>query len=474
MAVPEGLASLIWVAACAVIAPAWLGFGIVQAVGLSPAVHGRRAAWAYGYIVGHYTLAHVTLLWLIAGKPVPGVVLPAAAVAIGSALLLWVRRRRQPAAAVTGRSPWWAWVILLLLAAWLVDACLLANVQPVQLGDEAEIWAAKAKVLYCAPHFDLGFGLCFYVVHADYPPLNPLVQVLAFASAGRVLQFENRIPVQGFAFALLLLLASALERRSHPAAAVAVLIAFAGSQFANCAVTGNADVMLACVTLAAVDALLRFFETGERVWFRLSCIALGAMLLSKNEGDLLALAVTVPFVFGWVRDRRRGRGPLPGRALAWLLVPAGALLLHRGFNAWFNLRNDLFDPAIGNGLGLFARIAADLSARLGSVTAFYGDMLVDPAQQRLLLLLFAIAFMVAVATGRRQLAAEARLLGVVVFAIAGYMLVFIGTRADLQWHLLTAADRTVLHVLPVAALGLAMTAWPRQVRARGRPGAAMA
>ena len=76
---------------------------------------------------------------------------------------------------------------------------LLAHAEPVRFSDEAVNWAAKAKVLYTAPNFDLKTGLDFFVEHPDYPLFNPLAQVLAFAGAGRVLHFENRLPIQFFA-----------------------------------------------------------------------------------------------------------------------------------------------------------------------------------------------------------------------------------------------------------------------------------
>ena len=42
-------------------------------------------------------------------------------------------------------------------------------------------------------------------------------------------------------------------------------------------------------------------------------------------------------------------------------------------------------------------------------------------------------------------------------AITAYMLVLVGTHFDdLLWHLSTAAERTLLHVLPVAVVGLGL------------------
>ena len=68
----------------------------------------------------------------------------------------------------------------------------------------------------------------------------------------------------------------------------------------------------------------------------------------------------------------------------------------------------------------------------------------------LVLVLIAAVVRWRTALGRPDL----QLLSVVFGGLAGYMLVFFGTRHEINWHLLTAADRTVLHVAPVAVLGL--------------------
>lgn len=467
MALPEGLIAYVWVAACAVVAPSMLGLGLVRTLGLHNS-HGRRASWAFAYLVGHYALAHATLLWLALGQPVPGVVLPAAAAATGLWLVHRAARRSGDAAPLEPRprASWTAAlpVVLpvLVLATLLLHDALRTNVEPVRFGDEAQIWAAKAKVLFAAPSLDLDFALHTFVQHADYPLFDPLVQVLTFASAGRVLHFENRLPIQCFGVALLLLLSAATTRRAHPLLAALVLILFSGSQFAAGTTTIYADVMLAMATLAATESLLRLRETGERIWWRLACIAFAAMLSTKNEGSLLLLAVAGPFVVCWCLDRRRGRSSaLAPRDLAWLLVPAAAIVLHRGWNAWFGLQNDL-TQADADGLGLFGRLLHNAAARGPDVLAYHGRLLIDPEAHRLLPLLFAAALVVRSLVDRPRWRAPELLLGAIVAcAIVGYVLVFIGTSADLKWHMDTAAARTMQHTVAIAALGLCMAASTR-------------
>lgn len=461
---PDGILSQLLVVVVAVLAPTLFGAGLLRRLGL-PAGSGAFATLAHGYVVGHVGLALATSLWLLTGQVVPGVLLPLAAAAAGA---FWLRRRdatRTPAAhgapAPRDRTAWLVPGVALALVAVHLHACLAANATPIRLGDEAEIWAAKAKVLYAANAIEprLGFAM---VAHADYPNLDPLLQVLAFAGVGRVLHWENRLPLQAFGVVLLLLLADAARRRARTPAAVVVLVAASGSLATAGATTAQADVPLAAAMLATVDALLRWRETGQLVWWRTACLAACAVLGLKNEGALLLLALALPTAWWWWRGAP-GAAALRRRDLAWLAAPLATLAMHRAFLAWFDLRTDLVDPALGGGRGLFARIVAQAGSHGPDVLARFGALAVDPTVHRLVPLA-AIAAGVAACIGagaRFARSAAACLLATSALAIGGYMLVFVGTHADLAWHLATAAARIVCHVVPVAALGLAMTIAPR-------------
>lgn len=446
-----------WTAATAIVAPLVFGLGVVRCLGLGRG-SGTRVALAYGYLAGHLLLAPLTAAWLALARPLPGFVLALAATAAGIALL---RRSRGQGAATTAVAhampmdhlPRAAFVVLALL---LAHACLITNVEPIRFSDEAQIWAAKAKVLFTADTIDLRSAMGAMVSHGDYPPLDPLVQVWSFAMAGRVQHFENRMPIQFFGVALLALLSASMGRRANPLLATVVLVAFAGSMFWSQAQVAYADVLLALATLGAIEALLRLRETGEVVWWRLTCLSAAAMLATKNEGSLLAIAVAAPFALSALRRIAR-------RELAWLLVPATAAALHRGFNAWFLLHSDLFDPAAANGRGFLSRLLQDAGERLPHVASYYGRMLLDPGPHRWIPVTFLAVAAIALATPKLRPVARPvlPLLAAFVAATIGYVLVFVATPADLQWHLDTAAARTLLQAVPIAALGLAMVVWPR-------------
>ncbi|MBL8754451.1 MAG: hypothetical protein JNK15_14200 [Planctomycetes bacterium] len=466
MAAVEGILSFAVVAATAIVAPTVFGLGLVRALGL-PRGAGVRVQLAYAWLTGQVALAACTAAWLWLGQPWPGLLLPIVALLAG-AWLLW---RCQPPAATgdalaapsrTARGLTFAATAAVVLG--LVHDGMVVNAEPIRIGDEAEIWAAKAKALHGANDIELGQSLAM-VSHADYPNLQPLVQVLAFAGSGRVLHFENRLPVQFFGVALLLLLSAAATRRAHTPVALAALVACSGTLATAGATRAYADTAVAFAALATVDALLRWHETGARVWWRLACLAAAALLASKNEGTMLLLAIALPTA-AWSFARtapERPRPALPRRELGWLLVPAVTWTLHRVFLHTFDLRTDLTDPALAGGRGLATRIVDQAATHGPQVAEYFGRMAIDPAAHRLLPIVFALAATVALASSRRRWLGEgaALLAAIAGSAIAGYALVFVGTHADLGWHLSTAAARTVAHVVPLCALGAAMALAPR-------------
>lgn len=461
MAIPEGLIAWLWTLLTAVLAPTVLGIGVVRALGLSRTA-GRRVQFAWAYLTGQLLQAAITFAWLAADKPVPGLALPAFAVVLGTALARWGARREA-----NGSSPSlpplrgdrvlrWITTALALL---LIERMLRVGAEPLLDGDDADIWAAKAKVLWSAHGLQLDFASA-YVRHPAYPLQNPLAQVLAFAANGRVLLWENRLPIQCFGLALLLLLSAALERATSRWLAAALLVAFASTSFVQWSATAYSDVLLAFGWFAAFDAALRWWATRERVWWRLACCALAVVLAAKNEGSMLVVAAAAATGAVALWPAARAAMPWPGRALGWLAVPLAAALAGQAFNAHFGLRTDLTDPLLNEGRGLLGQIAHFFTARWWIVLRHYGGLLLGSGEGRLVLAMLLAPL--AVAARER---ARPRLVPwlATVLAVAGYMAVFIGTNANvggpeqgLLWHLYTAADRTLLHVLPTAVLAIAL------------------
>jgi hypothetical protein len=451
MAVPEGVLSWLWVAATCVVLPAAAGRAVLAALGLGNAP-GAVVLWCHGYVVGQGMAAVLVALWLWAGQPVPGLVIPFLLAAVACC------RRRRPAAAPARWPPWLRVAVVFVVVAF-VFACLRTNVLPIHHGDEGEMWTAKAKVLYGRPMGSLAAALP-WVGHADYPSLNPLLQVSAFAASGRVLHTESRLPLQAFGIVVVLLLAGGVAARTRQWFAVAAVVACAATLGSAAATSAYADTLLACTLLATVDALVRWRDEGDPAWWRVACIAAGTMLASKNEGLMWTALVSIcacATSWSWFRQRR----PLRRRELGWLLVPIAVVLAGQVFNAVHGLHNDLVG-ANAAGRGPFGRLLDHFDERVPMVFGKFGRMLVDPAPHRLLPALCVVAgFVAALAGGRRFLQSQkALVVGCVVGGLVVYMTVFLTSPSDVGWHLAVAAERIVEHLVPLAAYGCCLTIAP--------------
>lgn len=454
MAVPEGILSWLWVAANCVVVPALAGRALLSRLGLG-AAPGAVVLCCHGYVVGQALAAVLIALWLLTGQAVPGMVIPL--------LLLGVaccRRRRAatPPAPSARWSPWLRFAAAFAVVAF-VAACLRTDAMPIYHGDEGEIWAGKAKVLYGHPMGPLAAALPL-VANPDYPCLNPLLQVGTFAVSGRVLHAENRLPLQMFGVVALLLLAGGVASRARQWIAVAAVLACAATLPTGAATTAYSDTMVACTLLATVDALIRWRDDGDPAWWRVACISAGALLASKNEGLLLAMLVFgcgVLTSWSWFRRQR----PLRLREFGWLSVPIVVVVAGHLFNAAHGLSHQLL-AANDAGSGPFGRMLEHFGERAPVVLGAFGRMLVDPSPHRLLPLSCLVGGAAAVIVGRRRFlqSPAALVVGCLVGGLGGYMAVFFTSPYDIVFHLSTGLDRIVEHMVPLAAYGCCLTIAP--------------
>ena len=457
-------------------APLLLGAGVLSGLGIRARTD-RIAYLGWAWASGALVTGLVLLGWASVGAPLSARAIVPFLVAVALCCLGLARVRRGPPLEPHARpadDPRERLLFGLALAVLLLVACdrsLTAALQPVLRTDEAMIWAAKAKAIFSAGGLDERYAeTADYVLHADYPALNPLLQILVFAHAGEIVHFAGRAPIQVAQLALLLVLASALTRRIRPALALLVLVpcaALAGAPTGDLLATAYSDGMVALGVAIAVDAWLRWEEDGERAWIALASIGLAFATFAKNEGlffaGIFVAAVVVsrltragrPFGSTWFA---RARAALP---LALAFTP---FALTRASNARFGFEGDLTGTANAAGAPIWETIPDQLADRGGLVVGYVTrEVLLDPGNSRLL---FALAALVALAyparVARGKLLVPALLFGL---AAVGYGLVFVGSphhlgrpEAAKWWHLDTACVRVYAQMLPAVGVWLAAAA----------------
>ena len=428
-------------------------------------------------MAGALITALVEFAWLWTGFPLRGllVVVPAASLVCTGLAALRARRHVGTEDAAPPPECTATRVVLVLLLAVTVQRVLIASTEGVTSGDELYLWSYKAKLIFEAGGFNdeflrLATRPVAPLFHADYQLLNPLLQVWVFAHAGEITHFANRLPIQGFAVAWVLLVVAALRRWTGPAwTGLLALLLVALPTVSILARTAHADLMVGLGALMAADAWLRW-RNGRRPWaWRLVCIGLAVMLWSKNEGMLYLCGFAAAFAVACPSPRRAWAALAGlGRELAWLGLPLAILVLHWGFNAHFGFQNDLVQ---GDAYGKpFWEIAYERAGEnLGPVLAYFGrEGLVGAELTNWLLLTFLACL---VAAPRRAFGGARGPMALALLAVlVGFLLVYTGTPkggdaalrlrlppgAGVAWHLKTSAPRLLVQILPCVALWLAL------------------
>ncbi len=442
-------------------APFLCGVAVLRLLGLRFSSD-RVAFGGWAWLTGTIVAALVTFVWAVLAKPIDGTWL-GPLFAVGSLLMLWSARSRESVVSAIrprSREEVTLVVVLVLLAAWIVVRLLALNVKPVLYGDEASIFSQKAKVMFSAAALDLDYIVRHgqvHVQHIDYPMFDPLLHLWTYTNAGHITLVDNRWPIQVFTIALLLVLAGAIRRYVRPSVTALLLVLFFGMGIFDLNIgPSRAEMVLLTAFAVTCDAWLRWVDTRRTEWWALCCCGIAGTLWAKNEGALLLVALACGIVFARVLRAVPAMWPGRSAASAWLGLPLAVFGVHTGFNAYLGAKNDLFDPETAHtGMGFFERAVAQVTERWDAVLGHYwGDLILAPGPFRLAIpiLLFACAIV-----PWRNLRSPMLVPFIAAFvALAGYHVVFFATPHDPTWHLPTAADRTVLHVMPAVMLALAM------------------
>ena len=439
------------------LAPLLLGAGILRCIGLR--VRDDPLGFlAWSALAGGLGTGVLLFLWSWLELPYRASLLAPLVAGLGLVSLFVGARRpaevRTPPAAASRAYPWFerlafALVLVVVCEATGVRVLRAATAAPM-MGDDASIWTIKARLLYDVGGLNAEYRartLPYFESHPDYPLLNPLLQLWAFAHSGELQMVEARFPIQVFAFALVLAWASALRRVLRPGAAAAlVLVLYALSSSAELVHLALADQMVALGLLVAVDAGLRWLQGGGAAWARLCALALAFLACSKNEGVLYVFAFLSAGALCW---RWPGRARPSARTLVWLALPLVTIAAGVWTDAHFGFANDharagavgvLVERGPERLAPLLAYFARLFFLRPGENSGLYGELLVLSALVPLRLL-------------RARLRLPTLLLWML---LPGWALIYLCTPHDLTWHLVSSAPRLTYHALAVVALVLAL------------------
>jgi len=461
-----------------ILLPLLLGAGLLRLLGVGPRTDPLAyAGWAW--FQGCLGLGVVLSAWLWLGLPLRAAWI--APVLLALAGIGFVLGRRVPLEKPSVAGPWPRWerlcfaAVLAFLLFVTADRILLASNEGITDADEAHIWAAKAKVMFTTGSFGAEYGELVHALrivdHADYPPLNSLLQLWVFTHAGEIVHVENRLPIQIYGIAYLLVAASAVRRRARPLVAALFLACLGTIGLLRFSVTtAFSDLMIASGLFVCWDLWQRFEEDGARLWLRLLGLSALQLAWSKNEGGMLLLVFAVALAAAVMSRRAR----LPERAdlarsLLWALPLAASLVYLIWFNRHFDLVNDLIRGGSGarTTAGLLPSIASNASARIWTVVTYFAGRITASNTHYLLLVFFVLVVATpGSAFGRGRMAFTLGLL----LALSGYVAAYLGTHWELERHLQSSAHRVIFHLMPSAGLWLLLPVVANLPRVSARAG----
>ncbi|MCA8977885.1 MAG: hypothetical protein KDC98_24375 [Planctomycetes bacterium] len=445
-------------AAIVLAAPSVLGHATLRAIGIDAAAD--RVAWpAWAYTIG--SLVHATLLslWFALGKPVGGTWVLPAEIVLGLIAIAACRGRAPAPTSPAPRTLGRGLGLLLTVALTVIVIVHLTTGNPTLMmhSDGSNIWTAKARVMFTTAGFgdDYRRAAGLFVIHPDYPLLNPLLQLGAFEQVGALTPAFNRLPIVAFVPALLLAMMAA-ARRFVPwlaAAAMATMLVGAGSVRAI-AFDTYSDIMVMLGLLVTIDAWLRWQASHDPACWRLATLAATFTVSSKNEGAMLLLVVAIAIVTSRLLGGVTRSWPRRLRDRAWLAIPTAAIAGHALLNTVMGFGSDLFEAGADHG-SFFDRLTANLAERAPRLLEFFTfDVALDAPATRLVFALMLLAFLLRPHPALRSPAT------VPLLAAAGglvaYMLVFAASYWTLDEHLATAGVRVAMHLAPLALLATAM------------------
>ena len=409
------------------------GLGVLPLLGVARSWQGLlyRSGLAYlcglvlaGILASHLALVHVAFGWIGLGV----------LAAISTAVCGWQLRGTQRPA--LQRPAWLDLAGFAVLAAVLVEYLRAFRVAPLNRYDAWAIWALKGHALYTFGWADPAvFAAASYrFANLDYPLWLPSLEAIDFRTMGA---FDTRLlHVQFLLFlaAALLALFALLRDHAHPAILWLTLLSVALAPAAfDQLLTAYADLPLALIFAVGVAAAGRWVITSETWALALATVCFAGALLTKNEGSRFVLTAFVALLL--VAHRRRRTIAIAAAADIALLLP-WRIYVHLHHLGDINYS---FSDSFRYG---------HLHGRFGvGPIAFrtLGEQMIDPRQWGLLLPIFVVLVVVALATGARALP---------VFAVAwagvawlGLSWIYVISRFEYSSYLDSTKERVVASIV---------------------------
>jgi hypothetical protein len=279
-----------------------------------------------GYFLGVAVVGAVWTLWLVAGLPFALWTVLAVPLSMTAGLGVAARRhgRRRPTwrLPVADRSTIVAAVGIAAAGVVLEAFFRVARLSGLYEWDGWSFWIPKGKAIYFFGDLDVGFFTS--LPGSSYPPLVPVLDAAAFHAMGSAdvvtLHVQYWLFGVGFVWALAGLLA---ERVPAWILWPFVLLVLVAPRIGRRFFVTEADLFLDCLFVLAAILVAYWLLDGDR-WLLVTATGLmGAMVLTKREGMLLAALLVACALLTSAREWRHAwpRLGLAAAAIAAVAAP---------------------------------------------------------------------------------------------------------------------------------------------------------
>jgi hypothetical protein len=456
--------------------PLFLGSGLLASLGIGIGTD-RISYLAWAWVAGCVLAGFILAGWL-ACSPHPLSPAWPAGLMLGCGVLLWAISRRPSTRSRAlnaqpednGTSKWelrffQAALAFVLFATF--ERILFGSLHSIVTTDEAAFWSFRAKVLFHEGGFGEGYAAGIRQTqqgNADYPLLNPLLQLWSFVTSGQITHLANRLIIVMFCPALALALAGALRRLLRPGIAGLLLLLLANMQpFLSASVVAYSDVMVALGAVVVLDSALRWNAERKAAWLWLGSLGLCLCLASKNDGILVALALAGALALTHVKLLKNIAGVRQIFGfLPYALFPLVTYLLGKLHNNVFQFNNLFFGEARTQAAkqtysvteGSAPSFGSEFMERLGPIAEFFSkEIFFNPQHSAFVLPAFILFALALLFKGKQSMLRFTALF--VGLQLAGIILVFFFLPFEIDYHLKTAASRVSIVTLPLAMLAMA-------------------
>jgi hypothetical protein len=460
------------------------GMGVLAALGFVRAnVLGVLAALGLGFMVGVAAVLLVAIALLCVGVSVGlGALAVLATLIAASGFTVAWRRAAPPRVRLTrprppslGETRSWAakrsladipralrkigvdrlvaGAVMVALAVFAVVTVRWARVQPLHEWDSWSIWARKGTLLFDFEHMPTAFltSHVYAFMHSDYPLLIPLYEASWFHAVGAANTESLHVAFWILFVAFLWAAAYVGARVARPAvwAPLVGLVAVTPAIW-NHLMTMYADVPMGLFLMVGV-LLLGIWIGGRRHRdLALATLLLAAAASTKNEGltaaiSVLAVAVIVVLLLP-------ATAPSRSRTLAPLGVAIAALVaILAPWRLWLAAHHVASEMPIGRGLD-----PSYLLSRTDRVQPAVNALFSQVGNQGnwYYLLPVGLALLIA-ALATRGLRSVAAFYGLATFGAGAMVLwAYVISTNELNWLILTSADRTVVGPMLIVVAGV--------------------